>query len=90
MQPLRLVQYIQHIYNLKMTLTVEILNTKALNLLSGMENLNLIRLNAPIKTATSEKLSSQFAGALKLTNVQYDMYQKNLQENKNEWERNIY
>jgi hypothetical protein len=75
-----------------MTLTVEILNINALNLLSDMEYLDLIRLNTPAKTATvsSEKLSSQFAGVLKLTDTQYEMYQNTLQENRSEWERNIY
>jgi len=75
-----------------MTLTIEVLNTNALNLLSDMEYLNLIRLNNPAKTSTmpSEKLSSQFAGALKLTDIQYEMYQNILQESRNEWERNIY
>jgi hypothetical protein len=75
-----------------MTLTIEVLNTNALNLLSGLEHLNLIRLNTSAKTAfvSSEKLSNQFAGALKLTDTQYDMYQNTLQENRSEWERNIY
>jgi hypothetical protein len=74
-----------------MTLTIEVLNSNALNLLSGLEHLNLIRLNKPAKTAiSSEKLSSRFAGALKLTDAQYDMYQNTLQENRSEWERNIY
>jgi len=75
-----------------MTLTVEILNTNALNLLSDMEHLDLIRLNASTKTTTtsSKKLSSEFAGALKLTDTQYKAYQNTLQENRNEWERNIF
>jgi len=73
-----------------MTLTVEILNTNALNLLSGMENLDLIRLKAPAKATSSEKLSNQFAGTLKLTDAQYEIYQNTLQENRSEWERNIY
>ena len=75
-----------------MTLTVEVLNTNALNLLSDMEHLNLIRLNTPSKTTTvpSEKLSNKFAGALKLTDTQYEIYQNTLQENRKEWERNIY
>jgi len=66
-----------------MTLTVEILNSNALNLLSDMEHLDLIRLNTPAKTTTvsSEKLSNQFAGTLKLTDAQYEMYQNTLQEN---------
>jgi len=75
-----------------MTITVEVLKTNALNLLSDMENLDLIRLYAPIKTAAanSEKLSSQFAGTLKLTDAQYQTYQNTLQESRSEWERNIY
>jgi len=75
-----------------MTLTVEVLNTNALNLLSNMEHLDLIRLNTPAGTAstTNEKLSSQFAGALKLTDAQYEAYQNTLQESRNEWERKIY
>ena len=75
-----------------MTLTVEVLKTNALNLLSDMENLDLIRLYTPIKTAaaSSEKLSSQFAGALKLTDAQYQTYQNTLQENRSEWERSFF
>jgi len=69
-----------------MTLTVEVLNTNALNLLSDMEHLDLIRLNTPGKTATvtGEKLSSQFVGALKLTNAQYKDYQNTLQEGRSD------
>ncbi|MCL2184452.1 MAG: hypothetical protein FWB86_01165 [Treponema sp.] len=75
-----------------MTLTVEIINTNALNLLSEMERLDLIRLNTQNRTTTvnSDKLSNQFAGTLKLTDAQYETYQNNLLENRNEWERNIY
>jgi len=75
-----------------MTLTVEVLNSNALNLLSDMEQLDLIRLNTSTKTTTisSEKLSSQFAGALKLTDAQHEAYQNTLRESRNEWERNIY
>jgi len=75
-----------------MTLTVEVLNKNALSLLSDMEYLDLIRLNTPSKIATesNKKLSSQFAGALKLTDAQYEMHQNILQENRSEWQRNIY
>jgi hypothetical protein len=75
-----------------MILTVEVLNTNALNLLSDMEHLDLIRLNTPTNTSTtsSEKLSNQFAGVLKLTDEKYEMYQNTLQENRSEWEKNIY
>ena len=52
-----------------------------------MEHLDLIRLNTPTRTATitGEKLSSQFAGALKLTDAQYKEYQNTLQESRSEW-----
>ena len=73
-----------------MTVTVKVLNMSALNLLSDMERLDLIRLNAPVTAAGSGKLSNQFAGALKLTDAQYEMYQNALQETRSEWERNIY
>ena len=75
-----------------MTLIVEILNTNALSLLSDMEHLDLIRLNTQGRTAsaTGEKLSKQFAGALKLTDAQYEAYQNAIQESRREWERNIY
>jgi len=75
-----------------MTLTVEVLNSNALNLLSDMEQLDLIRLNTSTKTTTisGEKLSSQFAGALKLSDTQHEAYQNTLRESRNEWERNIY
>ena len=73
-----------------MTVTVKVLNMSALNLLSDMERLDLIRLNTPVAAVESGKLSSQFAGALKLTDAQYEMHQNALQETRSEWERNIY
>ncbi|MCL2761575.1 MAG: hypothetical protein FWD36_00015 [Treponema sp.] len=75
-----------------MTMTIEVINNGALNLLSGMERLNLIRVNIPtISTIESgEKLSKQFAGALKLSDAKYESYQNALQESRNEWNRTIY
>lgn len=75
-----------------MTVTVEVINNRAFNLLSDMEYLDLIRVNIPTKTvsASNEKLSSRFAGALKLSDTQYEDYQKKLQEDRNEWNRDIY
>ena len=63
-----------------MTVTVEVINNRALNLLSDMENLDLIRVNKPTNTtlSSSEKLSAHLAGALKLTDTQYENYQKTL------------
>ena len=37
-----------------------------------------------------QKLSERFAGALHLTEEQYNNFQTSLLESRNEWERNIY
>jgi len=75
-----------------MTVTVEVINNRALNLLSDMEHLDLIRVNVPAKTASasSTKLYAHLAGALKLSDKQYEYYQKTLQEDRNEWDRDIF
>ena len=65
-----------------MTITVEVINDGALPLLSNMEELDLIRINTPAKTPTVErkKLSEQFAGALHLSDAEYEAYQNALRE----------
>ena len=75
-----------------MTVTVEVINRGAFNLLSDMERLDLIRVNVPVKSAAAagEKISAQFAGALKLSDAEYETYQNALQEGRNEWNRDIY
>ena len=69
-----------------MTMTIEIINDGALNLLSGMERLNLIRVNVPANSAIKSdiKLSKQFAGALKLSETNYESFQNLIQESRNE------
>jgi len=75
-----------------MTVTVDIINNGAFNLLSGMERLNLIKVSMPEqKTAASgDKISKQFSGALKLSNAKYEAFQNTLQESRDEWNRDIY
>jgi len=75
-----------------MTVTVEVINNKALNLLSDMEQLNLIKVNVPDKTVSTSGTNpyTHLAGALKLSDKQYEFYQKTLQEGLNEWDRNIF
>ena len=64
-----------------MTLTVEVIREGAFNLLSDMESLDLIR----IKTVPKDrKLSEQFAGALKLSDTEYEAYQNAVKEGRNE------
>ena len=73
-----------------MTMTIEVINNGALNLLTGMERLNLIRVNTPATSNNkpNERLSKQFAGAMKLSDAKYELYQNAIQESRNEWNRN--
>jgi len=73
-----------------MTVTVEVINDRALNLLSDMENLDLIRVNVPPQPASNPNPYTHLAGALKLSDKQYEHYQKTLQEGRNEWNRDIF
>jgi len=73
-----------------MTVTVEVINNRALNLLSDMEHLDLIRVNIPTRTVSNPKLFAHLAGALKLSDEKYENYQKTLQEGRNEWDRDIF
>jgi hypothetical protein len=75
-----------------MLVTVEVINEGALTLLSDMERLDLIRINSLAKNTTSgnERLSERFAGALRLSDANYEAYQNAIQEGRNEWSRDIY
>jgi hypothetical protein len=75
-----------------MLVTVEVINEGALTLLSDLERLDLIRINALAKTTTpeKEKLSERFAGVLRLSDANYEAYQNAIQEGRNEWSRDIY
>ena len=75
-----------------MTVTVEVIRDGAFTLLSDMERLDLIHINAPAKDTALEKgkLSEQYAGALSLSDAGYDAYQNALREGRNEWNRDIY
>jgi hypothetical protein len=72
------------------TLTIDLIDTGALNLLRDMERLNLIRVNPPEKTAATPKLSERFAGALHLSDEKYAEFQNALRQGRTEWERDIY
>jgi hypothetical protein len=75
-----------------MTVTVEVINNRALNLLSDMEQLDLIKLNVPPQmiSASGPNPYTHLAGALKLSDKQYEYYQKTLQEGRSEWDRDIF
>jgi hypothetical protein len=74
-----------------MLVTVEIVNEGVLSLLSDMERLDLIRINALAENSVLEKkkLSDRFAGALNLSDMKYEAYQNVIQEGRNEWSRDI-
>jgi len=75
-----------------MTVNIEVIHDRALNLLSQMEKLDLIRFNAPAGSVSGwkgEKLSERFAGTLRLSDTAYETFQKTLQEGRDEWVRDI-
>jgi hypothetical protein len=71
-----------------MTLTIDLIDSGALNLLRDMERLNLIRVNftafgvqeaSPVYPSEGS-LSTRFAGALRLSAEKYAAFQNALQE----------
>jgi hypothetical protein len=85
-----------------MTLTIDLIDSGALNLLRDMEHHNLIRVNPPVETAAAPKgslservvsrrvLSHRFAGALRLSAEKYAAFQSALRDGRTEWERDSY
>ena len=75
-----------------MTVNIEVIQDGVLDLLSGLERLDLIRVNIPVKQTVekNEKLSELYAGALKLSDANYEKYQNTLREGRSEWNRVIY
>jgi hypothetical protein len=71
-----------------MTVSIDLIDSGALNLLWDMERLNLIRVNPPEKTTAAPKgrLSERFAGALHLSAETYAAFQNALDEGRSEWE----
>ena len=75
-----------------MTLTVDLIDSAALDLLRDMERRNLIRVNPPENTAPPPQgsLAERFAGALHLSGEKYAELQTALREGRAEWERDIF
>jgi hypothetical protein len=71
-------------------MTIDILNNDALRLLHDMEYLRLIRLRAEKSKKSTQSLSERFAGALHLSDKQYEEFQTALKKSREEWERDIY
>jgi hypothetical protein len=75
-----------------MTLTLDLIDSDALDLLRDMERRNLIRVNSPDKAAPAPKgsLSKRFAGALHLSAEKHAAFQAALRKSRDQWERDIY
>ncbi len=73
------------------TLTIQINNNKALKLIQDLEALDLIRIlkNKKLATTTTEKKLSAILDK-SITQNQADKMTKELNQMRNEWERNIY
>lgn len=69
-----------------MTLTIEVLNEKALPLLRDLENLDIIRIQPPEKP--KRKLSEELYGSI-TPELAADLHRQ-LEEMRNEWERDIW
>jgi hypothetical protein len=70
------------------TVLLQINNNKAYKLIEDLEALDIVKVlkkNDVPKT----KLSSRFAGALNLSDKEYNDIQNSLVQSRNEWERDI-
>jgi hypothetical protein len=75
---------------------IEVLNNQVIGLLQQLEQMNLIHLSTyndeigrgastPVKSI--EPLSKRFAGALHLTDEEYNRFQTSIKNGRNEWIR---
>ena len=73
------------------TLTIQINNNKTLKLIQDLDALDLIRIlkNKKLATITTEKKLSSILNK-SITQKQADKMTKELNQMRNEWERNIY
>ncbi len=71
------------------TVTLQINNDKAYKLIEDLEALNIVKVISRTGGNVKKKLSEKFAGALKLTDKQYQDIINQAKEMRNEWERDI-
>lgn len=69
------------------TISIEIINKKALRILNDMEQQQLIRLKKDSGKPPHKKNS--FAGKLQLTDKQYQSFSNHAKNIRNEWEHRI-
>ncbi len=69
------------------TLTISIIDAKALRLIEDLESLNLIRVLKRDKDQPKQKLSERLYGSL--SKEQVEMMHKELLQMRNEWDRGL-
>jgi hypothetical protein len=70
------------------TVLLQINNNKAYKLIEDLEALNIVKI---LKKSTQPegKLSERFAGALNLSEEEYNNFQKSISDSRNQWDRDI-
>jgi len=70
------------------TVLLQINNDKAYKLIEDLEALDIVKVLKK-DSQPKEKLSARFAGALNLSDEEYQAMQDSLTQSRNEWERDI-
>jgi hypothetical protein len=70
------------------TLTIKIKDSNALKLIRSLEALNVLEVVNPKKKGSAVKLSERLIGSI--TPEQAEIMHKEVQQMRNEWERDIY
>lgn len=69
------------------TVTIELMNEDAMALIQQLERLNILRLIKPIQLEQPPKKQNKWAGSISKSTAQNMLLQ--LDQSRNEWERNI-
>lgn len=67
---------------------LQINDDKAYKLIESLEALHIVKVLKKT-TQSKQKLSERFAGALSLTDEEYNNFQHQIAQGRNEWERDI-
>ncbi|BAU54661.1 hypothetical protein [Mucilaginibacter gotjawali] len=70
------------------TVLLQINNNKAYKLIEDLEALNIVKVLKK-SSPTKGKLSDRFSGSLKLSDEEYNNFQKSIADSRNEWDRDI-
>jgi uncharacterized protein YlbG (UPF0298 family) len=70
------------------TVLLQINNSKAYKLIEDLEALHIVKVLEK-SSQPKKKLSEKFAGALNLSEEEYNNFQDSLKQGRSEWERDI-